>query len=814
MFNFTGGGSGLTVRPWQAAVTTAWVALVVTAPLVLLGVDGTADTVFLLVPGSGLLLGTLLGCCWARQAILFALLGGLLPLASEVLALMWTIGPDGLGGRTMMVSCLAVFELMPLTLVLTEVPLVFGLCVGELLSRSRRTNRGGRVMEWTQDGELAAARGGLSGARLPDGWQVAWATGRAVDRRTVRVHPRAAAGTGPRLAELDGRLLLLSEERYGPVRIGDALTGEPGAALDAGREARVAAVVRVGGRVLLLTGHEGPTPNFRPGEGGDRLQAWDLRTGEPVGAPLTVAQGLLTTVAGLVLPDGRTVLVTGGWDGLVRVWDLATGRELAEPAGGHQGWVAAVAVAEVAGCPVVVSAGEKDEQVLVRDLTTGRPALAPLTGHTGAVLAVLALPGGGRVATAGMDGTVRLWDLAEGGRQAGAPLAAAPSRITALATARIGGRHLLAAGGWERVVQLWDLATGDPVADPFSGHEQPVEELALLDGAVAARAFDGTVRVWTSTGPRHDGRAAQGFEGSPSALLLVAQGERTLAVRAGYDGTVRHWDAAGPPTGEARLLAGPGRSVHAMALAMREDRRVLLTGGESGGVRVLDLAGGEPITLEDGERGPGRVTALAAVEQDGRVLVLAGGPDGTVRIWDLASGRALRPLAAGEGRVLVLAAAPVDGRTVLVTGHSDHTARCWDLARRRPLGPPLHGHRRWVDRVATAVAGGRPVAVTGSGYDSRLRVWDLATGREQGHGLHGHLGRLADLVTTVLDGRPVAVSAGDDATVRVWDLATLEPLGEPVPLPYRPQLLAALPQGDGVLVAFGAELALLRRPSR
>ncbi|MGV9310611.1 WD40 repeat domain-containing protein [Streptomyces sp. NPDC003691] len=92
---------------------------------------------------------------------------------------------------------------------------------------------------------------------------------------------------------------------------------------------------------------------------------------------------------------------------------------------------------------------------------------------------------------------------------------------------------------------------------------------------------------------------------------------------------------------------------------------------------------------------------------------------------------------------------------------------------------PLTGHTDAVVAVATAVVAGRPVAVTGS-HDRTVRVWDLATGEQIGEPLTGHTDAVAAVATVVVAGRPVAVTGSHDATVRVWDLITREPVGEPL----------------------------------
>jgi WD40 repeat protein len=77
-----------------------------------------------------------------------------------------------------------------------------------------------------------------------------------------------------------------------------------------------------------------------------------------------------------------------------------------------------------------------------------------------------------------------------------------------------------------------------------------------------------------------------------------------------------------------------------------------------------------------------------------------------------------------------------------------------------------------VQAVAITELEGHPVAVSG-GDDRTLRVWDLATGTPIGQPLTGHTGPVLAVATGELDGRPMAVSAGADGTLRVWGLTNL-----------------------------------------
>ncbi|MGE6747947.1 hypothetical protein ACQKHZ_18610, partial [Streptomyces niveus] len=83
----------------------------------------------------------------------------------------------------------------------------------------------------------------------------------------------------------------------------------------------------------------------------------------------------------------------------------------------------------------------------------------------------------------------------------------------------------------------------------------------------------------------------------------------------------------------------------------------------------------------------------------------------------------------------------------------------------------LTGHGR-IWSVAVMELEGRPHAVT-AGDDWSVRVWDLATGEQTRH-LIGHTSSVNTVAVTELEGRPHAVTAGDDRSVRVWDLATGE----------------------------------------
>ncbi len=82
--------------------------------------------------------------------------------------------------------------------------------------------------------------------------------------------------------------------------------------------------------------------------------------------------------------------------------------------------------------------------------------------------------------------------------------------------------------------------------------------------------------------------------------------------------------------------------------------------------------------------------------------------------------------------------------------------------------------------VAATTVDGRPIAITGASGDHTLRLWDLAAPQPIGEPLTGHTSGLTRLVVTAVDGRPVALSGSYDRTVRRWDLRTGAAIGEPM----------------------------------
>lgn len=221
---------------------------------------------------------------------------------------------------------------------------------------------------------------------------------------------------------------------------------------------------------------------------------------------------------------------------------------------------------------MLASAGV-DGIVRLTALATG--TTQPRFTHPGGATALVFSPDGHTVATAGYDGVVRLWRLADGSMRS-YRISAMP--LWTLAFDPTGTR--LAAAGEDRLIHIW--STDNPAfRRTLSGHTLNVWDIAFSpDGrSLASGGFDRTMRLWdvdrgrlihTSTGPR---------EGIVGLDVRHADG---LIVTGGDDATLRLWR----PDGSAARTTQAGQFVDAVAFSA--DGKWLASGGrESHGVNAL-----------------------------------------------------------------------------------------------------------------------------------------------------------------------------------------------------------------------------------
>jgi WD40 repeat protein len=216
----------------------------------------------------------------------------------------------------------------------------------------------------------------------------------------------------------------------------------------------------------------------------NRLRIWDVATAR-LRKEIEVPAGKLRSVA--VRPDGRRLAASAYVPEAnvhhLHVCDVESGQRLFSTTGSVRAY-------SPDGRWLAVVNAEEDILVLL-DAETHETA-ARFRGHEGNIRSAAFSLDGRRLATCGLDRTVRVWPIDGGACQV---LRGHTDDVFAVAFHPDGTR--LASAGRDRAVWLWDQARGEEVAR-LQGHTSFVWSLAFSpDGAtLASGSGDSTVRLW------------------------------------------------------------------------------------------------------------------------------------------------------------------------------------------------------------------------------------------------------------------------------------------------------------------------------
>ncbi|MER6067402.1 trypsin-like peptidase domain-containing protein [Streptomyces sp. NPDC001817] len=424
---------------------------------------------------------------------------------------------------------------------------------------------------------------------------------------------------------------------------------------------------------------------------------------------------------------------------------------------GHADEVRAVCGVSLGGRTYLASAGN-DGTIRLWDPVSTRATRVLRTGF-GRIRALCGFVAEGRtLLAASADETVRLWDLSAG--RSGGILAGHADGVFAMCTVDVGDRTLLASASADETVLLWDPVTGRAL-HVLEGHSDWVNGVCSVrvgDGTVllASSSVDATVRLWDPV----TGELMTTFRGhreGVNSVCSVRVGDSVLLASSGADQTIRLWD---PMTGDnVRTIHGSVATSYELC-AVDAESRPLLASRSDDVIWLLDPATGEPVApLASGYAD--EIHAMCAFTTHGRTLLAGGGDDRTVRLWDPARTRTGRATA-----IYALCPVRVDDHTVLASGGDDCSVRLWDPATGE-VTHTLAGHADWVRALCSLSIDGRTLVASGSD-EGMVRLWDARTG-DLVRTFTGHFKAVYAVCSVRIGDRTLLATASADHTVRLWD---------------------------------------------
>ncbi|HPO35853.1 MAG TPA: caspase family protein [Syntrophales bacterium] len=470
----------------------------------------------------------------------------------------------------------------------------------------------------------------------------------------------------------------------------------------------------------------------------DTLRIWDAMTGREV---KTLGEPGIHFYSAAVDREGRK-LVVGGL-GEIFLWDMASDK-LVKNIKGDFGAVDAVTFSPKGEFFAI---GDVSRGVRIFDAKDG-VQLKAFGRNVSTVFPVSFSPDGRSLLAGSADGLLKLWDVNNGRLMKEMK---GHKDWVLDATFFPNGKKVVSCSGSffetkDPSVRIWDVNTGQELS-VFYGHKTTVRSVTVSsDGRLVISAgWDGTLKVWDASNNMRGIPVGEVEPGAPADRAGIKKGDFILAIN---DKPLGSW-----PDFVSTVRENPGRKIYFTVLRGKETFQAAVTPvGEKGRVGIA-LGDMSIKTLH----GHSSFVHSVAISSDGKFLA-SGSADKTVKIWDLMKGTEIRTFSDNKSGINCLIFSP-DGRQVASGGYKTITLREVAGSGEKVLS----GHSDWINSLAFSPDG--KLIASGS-LDGTVKLWDTQTGEEI-KTLRGHENQVW-AVSFSPDGRRLA-STGDDG-VRLWQV--------------------------------------------
>jgi WD40 repeat protein len=376
----------------------------------------------------------------------------------------------------------------------------------------------------------------------------------------------------------------------------------------------------------------------------------------------------------------------------------------------------------------------------------------------GSIFTVVFSPDQTILATGGMDGQIRLWQVSDG------------KQIHAWQAHKDWIRHvtfspdgkLIASCSNDRSVKIWKILDWENIHCLYNlqGHTDWVWSARFIAAKgilfLISVSQDRTARVWNI----NFGKFMFAFHQPNELVWAVAFSNNGRTIASSSTEYVKLWNV----WTKKCLKTFTDKADRVRALAFHPNGKILV-GSDDFQIKIWDLKSGE--CINHFPVAPNSAIWSLSFSPNGQQLISAG--TDKIQVWNANTWQPLITLSEPQCRIRSIAYN--SDQTMIAVGSDDQQVRIWDTKTSQPL-KTLSGesNRLWTITVSPPTASGLIYLASGSD-DCQIRIWNAATG-ELLQTLRGHQGRIRSLAFSP-SGKLLA-SGSHDRTVKLWNIATSE----------------------------------------